>query len=258
MKVSVAIIKLRADRLDLTNGGRTKGATLATTTLSPTKALRQPRRVDWRAVFGLFLTLMATGGSIAFWSASSDTRTVLVATRELPAGAVLAEGDLAIARVRVDDGIYSAALPAAEQVGLIGKQLAEPVHAQQILARAQISSRPALSPNQMALTIAVSPETAVGGRVRPGDTVQVLVTTNKGKPEAKTTVVLPWITVYDVGHNQRSVVVNTSGSGDSGDRSSALGPVGSLTLVVTQEQAVQLAQAKWSGELDVALLPAQQ
>lgn len=229
---------------------------MAATTLSPTRALRQPRRLDLRAVFGIFLILVATGGSIAFWSASSDTRTVLVATRELPAGAMLTQGDLAIARVRVDDGIYSAAVPAAEQASVIGKQLAEPVHAQQILARAQISSRPALGPNQMALTVAVSSETAVGGRVRPGDAVQVLMTTNKGKPEAKTAVVLPRVAVYDVGHDQRSLVVNTSGAADSDDRSSVRGSLASLTLVVTQEQAVQLAQAKWSGELDVALLPA--
>ena len=231
---------------------------MAATTLSPTRALRQPRRLDLRAVFGIFLTLVATGGSIAFWSASSDTRAVLVATRELPAGATLTQGDLAIARVRVDDDIYAAAVPAAEQAGVIGKQLAEPVHAQQILARAQISSRPALASDQMALTIAVSPETAVGGRVRPGDSVQVLVTTDKGKPEAKTAVVLPRVTVYDVGRDQRSLVVSTSGAGDSDTRSGVRGPLASLTLIVTQEQAIQLAQAKWSGELDVALLPAQQ
>ena len=231
---------------------------MATTTLSPARALRRPRRLDLRAVLGFFLAVVATFGSIAFWTASSDTRTVLVSTRDLPAGEMLADGDLAVARVRVDDGIYGAAVPAAERAGLIGKPLAEPVHAQQILARAQLSSRPAFGPNEMALTIAVSPETAIGGRVRSGDAVQVLVTTNKGKPEAKTTVVLPRVMVYDVGHNQRSVVVNTAASSDSGDRSSARGPLGSLTLIVTQEQAVQLAQAKWSGELDVALLPAQQ
>ncbi len=231
---------------------------MAATSLSPTKALRQPRRLDLRAVFGIFLTLVATGGSIAFWSASSDTRTLLVATRELPAGAVLAPGDLAVARVRVDDGIYAAAVPAAEQAGAIGKQLAEPVHPQQILARAQISHRPPLAPDQMALTIAVNPETAVGGSVRTGDAVQVLVTTNKGKPEAETAVVLPRVIVYDVGRDQRSLVVGTSGAGGPDDRSSVRGPLASLTLIVTQEQAVQLAQAKWSGELDVALLPAQQ
>ncbi len=227
---------------------------MTTATLSPTRALRRPRRLDWRALFGLFLLLVATGGSITFWSASSDTRTLLVATRDLPAGAELRDGDLAVARVRVDDAIYQASVPAAELASLLGQQLAEPIHAQQLLARAQLSTRPRLGPNQVALTIAISPETAVGGRLRPGDAVQVLLTTNKGKPEARTTVVLPRATVYDVGHDQRVTVINT----DMADRSAAQGTVKWLTLVGTQEQALQLAQAKGQGDLDVALLPAEQ
>lgn len=227
---------------------------MATTPLSPTRALRRPRRLDWRAIFGIFLLLVATGGSITFWSASSDTRAVLVATRDLPAGAELGASDLAIARVRVDDAIYRAAIPASELATLAGTQLAEPVHAEQLLVRAQLSSRPLLGPNQLALTIAISPETAVGGRVQAGDSVQVLLTTNKGKPEARTTVVLPRVTVYDVGHDQRTTVVNT----DLADRAAPHGAVKWLTLIMTQEQTVELAQAKGQGDLDVALLPPRQ
>lgn len=227
---------------------------MTTATLSPTRALRRPRRLDWRALFGLFLLLVATGGSITFWSASSDTRTLLVATRDLPAGAELRDGDLAVASVRVDDAIYQAAVPAAELASLLGQQLAEPVHAQQLLSRAQLSARPRLAPNQVALTIAISPETAVGGRLRPGDAVQVLLTLNKGKPEARTTVVLPRATVYDVGYEQRVTMVNT----EMADHSAAQGPVKWLTLVGTQEQALQLAQAKGQGDLEVALLPAEE
>jgi Flp pilus assembly protein CpaB len=231
---------------------------MAATVLSPARALRQPRRVDLRAVFGLFLLLVATGGSIAFWSASSDTRAVLVATRDLPAGATLRLMDLAIARVRLDDAMYQAALPADAQGTAIGKQLAEPVHAQQLLVWAQVSSRPPLGPDQVALTIPVKAETAVGGRVRPGDEVQVLLTTNKGKPESRTTIVLPRVRVYDVGHDEHLTVVNTSGSSDLSTRPEVRGPLSSLTLLVTQDQALQLAQARWNGELDVALLPVAQ
>lgn len=223
----------------------------AVATLSPTRALRQPRRLDARSVFGTFLLLLATGGSIAFWSVSSDTRAVLVATRDLPAGATLNSGDLALARVRVDDAIYLAAVPEEELEHLVGRQLAEPVHAQQLLVRAQLSSRSTVGTGQLAFTIAISPETAVGDRLRPGDQVQVLLTTNQGKPEARTSVTLARATVYDVGYEQRATVVNT----ELGDRQAAQGPVKWLTLIVSQEQAIQLAQARWSGELDVALLP---
>ena len=224
---------------------------MASEALTPTRALRQPRRVDWRAIFGVLLLVLATGGSIALWSTSSDTRSVLVATRDLPAGATLAAGDVAVARVRVDDAMYRAAIPASDLSSVIGRPLAEPMYLEQMLVPAQLATRPALAPNQVALTISVSPETAVGGQLRPGDAVEVLVTTNKGKPDARTTVVLPRATVYDVGHDQSLTVVNTGATSPA----RALGPVNWLTLVVTQEQALQLSQAKGAGDLDVALLP---
>jgi len=224
---------------------------MAVSALSPTRALHQPRRLDWRAFFGLFLLLLATGGSIAFWSASSDTRSVLVATRDLPEGAVLTAGDVATARVRVDDGMYQAAIPATDLTNVVGHPLAEPVHAQQMLVPAQLASRPALAPGQVAVTIAVHADTAVGGRLRPGDTVEVLATINQGKPEAQTTVVLPGATVYDVGRDQNLTVVNTGATDPSGTS----GPIAWVTLVVNSDQAVQLTRAKWAGQLDVALLP---
>jgi Flp pilus assembly protein CpaB len=222
--------------------------TLAT---SPSIVLRRPRRADWRALFGVFLTLVAVGGSIVFWTDSSDTRSVVIATRDVPSDATLSLADLAVARVRVDDALYQAAVPAPDLTTLAGRQLAEPIHAHQVLVRAQVSPRPPLGPNQLALTISISPETAVGGLLRPGDVVEVLGTINKGKPEAQTTVVLPRTIVYDVGYTQPLSAVNTSGT----ERSVAQGPARWLTLVVSPDQAVQLAQAKGAGDLDIALLP---
>ena len=186
---------------------------MASTTLTPRRALRKPWRLDSRALFGLFLMLVSIGGSIAFWSTSTDTRAVLVATRDRPTGATLGASDVAIANVRVDDAIFAAAVPAEEQATVVGRQLAEPLHGQQILVRAQLSGRPPLTSGQMALTIQVSADTAAGGLIRPGDSVQVLVTTNKGRPESRTSVVLPRVTVYEVGRDDQSTVINTERSG---------------------------------------------
>ena len=231
---------------------------MATTALpqGQIRSIRRPRRLDPRALVGLLLLLVAIAGSIAFWSASSETRAVLVATRDLPAGATLRATDLAVAHVRVDDAIYQAAVPAERLTDLIGRQLAEPAHTQQLLIQAQVSPRPPLSPDQLALTIPVSAATAAGGRIQPGDAVQVLVTTNKGKADSRTSVVLPRATVYEVGFEERLTVVKTSTSPDQEDRPTSQGTLSSLTLIVAQEQALQLAQAKWNGDLDVALLPA--
>lgn len=219
--------------------------------LTPSRALRRPRRIDMRAVLGVFVMLVAFAGSLAFWTLSSDARAVVVATRDLPATSVLSASDLAVSQVRVDDAIYQTAIPASELSSLVGKPLAEPVHAQQMLVRAQVAPRPPLGADRLALTIAVSPETAVGGRLRPGDWVQVLATLNKGKPDTRTTVVLPRVSVYDVGYDPRTTAFST----DVTNNGVAQGTAKWVTLIVTPDQARQLAEAKWSGDLDVALLP---
>jgi Flp pilus assembly protein CpaB len=61
--------------------------------------------------------------------------------------------------------------------------------------------------------------------------------------------VLPDVQVYDVEH-ERALSVN----GDAAS-TTAPGALSSVTLVLTPDQAQQLAQARWGSDLDVALLP---
>lgn len=220
--------------------------------LTPDRAIRPQRRLDLRVALGLILALAAIGGGLATWGAVTETRGVLVATRDLPAGAALRADDLAVAHVHLDDTLYAAALPAGELAAVVDRRLAEPAHAGQILARGQLATRPLLGPGDLALTIAVRPETAAGGRLRPGDGVRVLVTRDKGKPGSSTATVLERVVVYEVGFDAR-LSVGVAGRGLEGDAGD--GPLASLTLIVTPEQATQLANAKWNGDLDVALLP---
>jgi Flp pilus assembly protein CpaB len=227
---------------------------MATTVLTPVRALRRPRHLDLRAVFGLLLLLVAIAGSVAFWSASSATQAVVVLTRELPAGATLSASDLAVAQVRVDGAIYQQTVPASDLGSLVGKQVTEPAHVDQILVWPQVSRHLPLAPSQMAFTIPVTADTAAGGRIRPGDVVEVLLTTGKGSSSPRSTVVLPRVTVYDVGYGGGITTINTTGSAVTGG-SSREGSISWLTLIVTQSQALQLARAKWAGQLDVALRP---
>ena len=85
---------------------------MAAATLTSVRTARRPRRADPRALIGVFLTLVALAGSIAFWLGASDARPVLVATRDLPVGATLRPSDLGVAYLRMDDNVYAAALPA--------------------------------------------------------------------------------------------------------------------------------------------------
>ena len=223
---------------------------MSSRTLTPERAIRRPWRVDLRAVLSILVTLASVGGMLLYAGSLSATRALLVATRELPAGTILQPGDLAIAQIRADDRIYAAAIPADALGTIVGRPLAEPLHAQQLLIRAQISDRPRLAPDQLALTIAITPENAAGGRLHTGDQVQVLLTRGKGTPDVTAVVILERATIYDVGLDERAIPLATSGGRAAGE-----GPLASLTLIVTAEQARTVAAAKHSGDLDVALLP---
>lgn len=222
---------------------------MASRSLTPARALRRPRRIDARAVVGVILLVVAIVGAVIAWSLAFDTQAVLVATRDLPARAILGPSDVAQANVRLDERLLQTALPASDLGRVVGQPLAEPVHAHQILVRPQLSPRPPLPAQHMALTVPVSPATALGGQVHVGDEVQVLVTVAKGRPDSRTTPLLPRVVVLDVGYEARGGAL-TGGGGDGAPR-----VIQWVTLALTPDQAQQLAQAKWNGEIDLALLP---
>ena len=230
---------------------------LAVSALSPARAFRRPRRADPRALIGVFLTLAALAGSVAFWVGSSEARPVVVATRDLPAGSTLQSSDLTIAYVRMDDALYQAALPADMLDSLVGHQLGEPIHAQQVLAHAQLAQHVGLAHDQVAMTIPARPESAVDGRLRAGDAVQILVTvTDKTRNEAHTRLVLPHAQVFEVGRDQ-SLGGTSSISASGSDGADARGTISSITLALSPDDARALAEARRSGDLDVLLLPAE-
>ena len=239
--------------------GRTLGGGLAPLGLTPEAAARKTqRRVNTRLLAGLVLVVVAFIGFLVFVVSSAPaTRGIVVATRDLPAGTRLSRGDLAVAQVQVGQAQTQAAVPASALDGLAGKELVAPAFAQHPLAQAQINTggRPALGPGQVKMTIPIRADSAVGGALRRGDEVSVLVTYDKGKPTAQTRTVLDRVVVDDVG---RSDTIGSSGSAAGASRpdpSSPGRPVAWLTLIIPADLASATAQARWGGDLDVILLP---
>jgi Flp pilus assembly protein CpaB len=228
---------------------------MAARTLTPSRALHRPHHIDLRAVLGLFILLVATVGAVAAWSGATSSRAVLSVTRDLPAGATLTSADLSVVRLHADAAVDAVALPASTEDQLIGRALAGPAYAHQVLVRAQISSSQALPPGQVAFSIPVSADSAVGGRLQAGDALRVYVTTAKGTPAAKTAVVVEQATVLNVGYDPQLSTVGAAGSASDSAGSAPPSAVRSLTLRVTPQQAQALAFARWNGSLDVALLP---
>ncbi len=229
---------------------------MAVEALAPARAVRRPRRwlVSRQALFSLFLAGLAMLGGIYTLSAR-DTQPVLVAARELPAGTVLTAGDLTIAWVRLSPDLYPATVPESELDSLIGRALAEPVHAGEILNRRELGDPgPRLAPGQVVMTVSPDPEKGRLGGIEEGDWVQVFVTLppdDAGRRETR--LVLARAQVYEIG---KAPDVDAAAWEDpEGSADEQTGRVEWLSLAVTQEEAAALANAKWSGDLDIALLP---
>ncbi len=224
-----------------------------TTLLTPSRAIRRPRRLDVRALLGLFVMLATLGGSIIVWSSATSGQDVLVAARDLPAGSTLTATDLLAVSVRVDPQEFDGLVPATQQQAIVGRTLREPLARHAFLSPAAIAVQPALGPDEMELTIPVTPQSALDGHLQPGDTVAILWTSAKGTPQSQTTVLIDQARVREVGYDPSTASVSTSAT----DVNSP-GAIRSVTLLLTRQQAVEVARAKWNGELDVALVaPAQ-
>jgi Flp pilus assembly protein CpaB len=222
--------------------------------LAPEGALRRPRRLDARRIAGVFVFCLSVLGGLLYWSSLTELRPFVVATRDLPAGATLGAADLTVARLHADDGLYAAAIPGAELDALVGRELAEPVHTQQLLVRAQLATGPRMGADEVALALPVDARAAVGGRLRPGDAVRVYVTRDRGRPESRTEVVLERALVLDVGRDEGQAPVVAGGADGAGR--AAGGPLAWLTVAVPAADGPRAAQALNDGAINVALLPA--
>ena len=232
--------------------------------LTPAAADRNhARRLNARVVAGVVCVLAAFSGFLVF-AASTSPRThgVVVSVRDLPTGTRLRRADLAIAQAQLGEAQAQAFVSADGLDGIEGQELLAPVAAQQILARAQLTTarRPTLLPGFVRMTVPVRPDTAVGGALRAGDVVTVLATSDKGKPTAQTRPVLDRVVVDQVGQADTLATSSTSAAPADGAGPSlplrASRPVAWVTLLVPEDRASSLALARWTGDVDLIQLPA--
>ncbi len=244
-----------------TTNGHAAEANFIPLGLTPAAAdRRRARTMNVRLVAGVLIGAAAFLGFLAFTvSSAPSTRTVLVATRDLPAGAALHRADVAVARVQLGDA-QTAIVIAPESIdSLEGRELAAPVFAQQVLVKQQLATpgRRGLEQGFVKVSLPVRPDNAVGDQIRAGDDVAVMVTRDKGKPTSATSIVLSRVAVDQVGRGD-APFASAAGSSlavtaESGPRIAR--PVNWLVLVVPQDQATRLSQARWNGDVEVVLLP---
>jgi Flp pilus assembly protein CpaB len=180
-------------------------------------------------------------------------QTVLAATHDLPAGAVIGVQDVTPVRVNMPESMLQASIVGDATDRVVGQRLGVAVHAGQPLAPTQFAERHAsVGPGRRQLTVPVDPYTASGGRIGPGDLVTILaVPRQAGTTQMeRAAVVLDGVRVVEVGR------ADSTGTVLSGGTASPAG-TGKLTWVtfdVSTDEAAQLEAAAQTAHLNLALV----
>ena len=222
------------------------------------KSLAAPR-FNPRLLIGLLVLVSAILGLAAVYrTAQPRTVDVLRAAHDVQPGQVLQAADLQVVAEALPDDVATALVSGSERSALIGRRLAQPLNAGDLITRRQ--TQPVtrqLGPDERLYAFQIPSETALGLHLQAADVVEIVVTTNKSRPEAaETHVVLPAASVFSVGRSDSS---GAFGVGSSSDRS-GLGSSKSTTLVLRTDDAgyQALARARQIGDLDLSLVGAQE
>ncbi len=205
-------------------------------------------RVDVRLLAGLALVAVSVAGGLSLWSAARTTVPVVVAARDIGSGAVIEEGDLTLAEARLEGPLAALALPGAELGSALGRTATGAIHAGELVVRPDLGAGPAIGPGELAVTIPV-PDDGVFRRLRRGDVVAVMATSDPGRPESRTVALLERAVVYAVA--LESTRVSLGGSGDASED----GRPANVTLVIPRGRAEAVAHALVNSELTLLLRP---
>jgi Flp pilus assembly protein CpaB len=188
--------------------------------------------------------------------AQPRTVDVLRAAHDLYPGQILKADDLQVVATALPDDVAARLVAAAERATLVGRRLGQPLNAGDLVTRRQVEpATRQLGPGERLYALPVASDTAAALHLQASDQVEIVVTTNKTRPEqAQTQVVLPTVTVFSVGSADSSVGFAVGGSTDRGLGTSKL-----TTVVLRTDDAgyQALARARQVGAQDRALVGAQ-
>jgi len=227
---------------------------VAASAYSYTQTMRRPFRLNRRRVLSLGLMVAALLGGLAYVNGvgQQPTYPVLIAAHNVPRGAIVTSNDFQPQRVALPDAMASVAVPASALSRVVGQRLAERVHAGVPLLEAQMAGPAELVPGFQRVAFPVGPEHAAGGRLDAGDTVRVYVTTDRGKPGARTLVGLERAVVSAVGYQE----IGLASSGTVGaDHTRPRGKLAWIEVLIDDARTAEFLQLLAAGDPDVTVLP---
>ena len=213
------------------------------------RAIAWPR-VDLRAFAGLALVAVAVAGGLTLWQQAQVTVPVVVAVGEIVPGHVIERADLAVAQARLEGPLAALTIAGPDLDAVVGRTSVGRVHAGALMLRPDIGSGPVIGPDQVAVTVPVQAD-AVYARMRRGDEVAVMATSDKGKPQSLTVPLLTRATVFDVALEPSRVSLGGSGNPEESGR------LTNVTLVIQRAQAERVAHAVVNAQLTLLLLAPQ-
>ncbi len=213
------------------------------------RAIAMPR-VDVRALAGLALVAVAVAGGLTLWRQAQVTLPVVVAVGEIVPGHVIERADLAVSQARFEGPLAVLAIAGPELDALVGRTAVGQVHAGALVLRPDLGHGPVIGPDQVAVTVPVQAD-AVYARMRRGDEVAVMATSDKGKPQSLTVPLLTRATVFDVALEPSRVSLGGSGNSEESGR------LTNVTLVIPRAEAERVAHAVVNAQLTLLLLAPQ-
>jgi Flp pilus assembly protein CpaB len=191
---------------------------------------------------------------VLYRGAQPQTVAVLRAARDVQPGEVLQSGDLQVAAEALPEDVAATLVAAAERDALVGRRLTQPLNGGDLVTWRQVAPAAlTLGPDERLYALSVPAETAQGLHLQAGDQVEIVVTTNRTRPEqAETRVVLPAVAVFAIASSQASPGLGVSASPDR----AGLGSGKLATLVLRTDDAgyQALARARQVGDLDLSLV----
>jgi Flp pilus assembly protein CpaB len=195
------------------------------------------RTSSTRVVFGLVLAVAAAVVIGTKYEAAQKTHLVLSLRTPVQVGQVIAAGNLT--ETRLSDATTIPSIPAARQSEIVGQVAQASLYPGQVLDPRAIATATTIPAGQVAITLALAPEQAVGGSLHPGDVVSVYAAAPGAAGLAPTAnQVLPAVVV-------RSVAAESAVGG---------APSVLVTLQLPAAQAAALDAAYRGTKIDLALV----
>jgi Flp pilus assembly protein CpaB len=169
----------------------------------PRRAVTRRRALPGgRAVVGGFLVAASAVGVFAAWSASSSgpTASYVVATHAIAPGERIDRSDLAL--VAIDLPVAQRRLAFTDVDVLVGATALSALVDGQLLQSSEVA-KPVGAPARAQVSLRLEPGSAVGGELRPGDTVDVIATYTAGGEPKTSTIGRDAIVVKVIASDQR-------------------------------------------------------